>query len=403
VKLTVLDPPRVFSTGRGSPIEIRDCARIALDADEQVTFVTEAGGEYDVARKHWGFYATPSLNGRLLNFGLRPALARSHVGKYYVFLVEHGQEAAFDAYLAAEQNRLVRWLDTDASLDAIAALDAGQAPAPSPLSCMCGGNRFTTVHTYFERPAGEVVFPLPPGKPYRREIFQCSLCQHFVSIQDMEGEGFYGGQYVDATYGDAARMRATFDKIIALPEGKSDNQGRVAYVDAFARRWLGDVASPTITDVGSGLCVFLHEMRKRGWDGTALDPDPRAAAHARQVVGVRAVAGVFGPALDLPPAHVISFNKVIEHVKRPIEMLAAAIPYLRKGGLAYVELPDGEEAAREGFGREEFFFEHHHVFSMASFATLADRAGFTLLELERLREPSTKYTLRGFLTPRASR
>jgi SAM-dependent methyltransferase len=215
----------------------------------------------------------------------------------------------------------------------------------------------------------------------------------------MEDEGFYGGQYVDATYGDAARMRATFDKIIALPEGRSDNKARVARVLAFARQHFGDDRPRSIVDVGSGLCVFLHEMKKAGWRCTALDPDTRAAAHAREVVGVDAVQGVFGPGTSLPPADVISFNKVIEHVRDPIAMLAACRPYLQPGGFVYVELPDGEAAAREGYGREEFFFEHHHVFSPASFAQLATRAGFDVVGLERLREPSTKYTLRGFLVP----
>jgi hypothetical protein len=37
------------------------------------------------------------------------------------------------------------------------------------------------------------------------------------------------------------------------------------------------------------------------------------------------------------------------------------------------------------------------VFSAASLALVAQRAGFRLLQQERLREPSTKYTLVAFL------
>src|SRR4051812_30774923 len=91
MRIKLIEPPRVFRTGRGDPIEIKDCARIELAPDEQVTFVTPDGKEYDVARKSWGFYATPSLNGRLLDFGLRAVLVRSHVGKHYLFLVESGR------------------------------------------------------------------------------------------------------------------------------------------------------------------------------------------------------------------------------------------------------------------------------------------------------------------------
>ena len=78
-------------------------------------------------------------------------------------------------------------------------------------------------------------------------------------------------------------------------------------------------------------------------------------------------------------------------------MLRRAGPWLADGGLVYIELPDGEAASAEGFGREEFFIEHYHVFSASSIALLAARAGFRMLQVERLREPSTKFTLCGFL------
>ena len=52
-----------------------------------------------------------------------------------------------------------------------------------------------------------------------------------------------------------------------------------------------------------------------------------------------------------------------------------------------------------GAGREEFFVEHHHVFSPASIALLAMRSGFRVISIERLQEPSEKYTLRAFLVP----
>ena len=64
----------------------------------------------------------------------------------------------------------------------------------------------------------------------------------------------------------------------------------------------------------------------------------------------------------------------------------------------YVELPDGEAAIVEGPEREEFLVEHLGVFSMASLSLLISQAGFQAQLIERVREPSTKYTLRAFLT-----
>ncbi|MCU1282802.1 MAG: hypothetical protein JWM53_6348 [bacterium] len=396
MKWSPIDPPRLFQTGRGEPIQIKDCGRMALAPNEQITFVTESGAEYDVARKSWGYYATPSLNGRLLNFGLRAALSRSHVGKYYLFLVERGHEAELDKYLALEQNTLVRWLDNDDDLRAIEG--TAELRAPLPLDCPCGGNRFTTMHMYFAPPAGEVAFAHTGGS-YRREIFRCSLCGHFISVHDMEDPSLYGGAYVDSTYGDEAGMRRAFERIVALPPERSDNVGRVARILRFAETHLAP-GPRSVLDVGSGLCVFLHGMKRAGWQCTAVDPDPRAAKHAREVVNVEAVAADWMTASGLVRHDVITFNKVLEHVKDPVPMLRKAAEHLTPGGFVYVELPDGEAAAPphgEGFGREEFFVEHWHVFSMASLALLAARAGFRVLSIERLREPSSKYTLRAFL------
>lgn len=52
-----------------------------------------------VARKSWGFYATPSLNGQLVTFGLRGALVKEPRNRYFVMLVQAGKEEDFFAYL----------------------------------------------------------------------------------------------------------------------------------------------------------------------------------------------------------------------------------------------------------------------------------------------------------------
>ena len=112
-------PPRCLQVGRGAPVEMRDCGRVELQPDEQVTLVTESGAEYDIARKSWGFYATPSVNGRLQRFGLRAVLVRALDGKVYVFLVERGKEAEFEEYLAVEQHGILHWLDSNAAIEAL--------------------------------------------------------------------------------------------------------------------------------------------------------------------------------------------------------------------------------------------------------------------------------------------
>ena len=266
--------------------------------------------------------------------------------------------------------------------------------------CLCGSEDFATVFTYNAPPKEEVRFGFSREEGYFREIVRCRGCGHFLSLHEMDMSSLYSEEYVDATYqGNLAR---TFEKIINLPEGKSDNKARVKRVECFARGYFGESYRERrrLLDVGSGLCVFPYEMKRAGWQCMAMDTDIRQAAHAKECAGVDSVCAEFGSECGLDCFDLISFNKVLEHVEDPISMLSAAKDQLAPGGLIYVELPDGEGASRDPDGpeREEFFIEHHHVFSAASCAILVERAGLNLLELQRMREASGKYSLAGFVT-----
>jgi hypothetical protein len=122
LKLTEIDPPRMFEVGlRGA--RLAHVADVELEPDEVLTFKTGSGTEVDIARKEWGYYASPSLNGRLRDFGLRAALAlgvpRSgeEAPRMYLMLVEDGREEAFAAYMEAEGMRVLAWLDSDEAVE----------------------------------------------------------------------------------------------------------------------------------------------------------------------------------------------------------------------------------------------------------------------------------------------
>ena len=119
MKITTVDPPREYKCGFDIKRTIRDCARVELEADEQITLLADSGAEYDVTRKDFGFYATPSTNGRLTRFGLRTAIARNRLGQLFILLVERGKEPLFDRYLGEEKMQLVTWLDTDDRAEAL--------------------------------------------------------------------------------------------------------------------------------------------------------------------------------------------------------------------------------------------------------------------------------------------
>ncbi len=364
-------------------IEIRHCANIELEADEQVTFFTPSGAEYDVVRKSWGYYATPSLNRRLLSFGLDSALVRSSEGQLYVLLVERGKGEEFEAYLKDEGMEVVLWLGQ------------GDGGGPQDLCFLCGSGSSSLIFRYTTPPPRETPFALSTPTSYYREVWRCRVCGHFRNRHRLGLEELYRGAYTRATYG-AEGMREAFERIRGLPPQDSDNFHRVKRILQYfsARKWDH---RPSVLDVGSGLCVFLNRMKEEGWQCTALDPDPRAVEHARRYVGVEALEGDFREVGELGSYDLIAFNKVLEHVEDPVGLLKKSHLHLCPGGVVYVEVPDGEAARWEGPGREEFFIEHYHVFSLASLGLLAARAGFRVQVIERVREPSGKYTLRAFL------
>jgi len=122
MKFQAKTPPRRFTVGNSVKFDMLDCGDVRLQPDEQLTFKTASGAEYDVAAKDWGFYATPSLNGRLEQFGLRGVLIRNRgTGRYFFLLVESGKEALFDVYCEQENLAVVAWLDNTEACESVRA------------------------------------------------------------------------------------------------------------------------------------------------------------------------------------------------------------------------------------------------------------------------------------------
>lgn len=117
MKFIEKNPPRTFEVGYDKKGIISDCGSMYLEADEQITLFTEAGGEYDVTKKDWGFYATPSLNGRLAGFKLKAVLTKNRYDRYFIMILEEGKEEAFHKYVDEEPLQIVAWLDSAENLN----------------------------------------------------------------------------------------------------------------------------------------------------------------------------------------------------------------------------------------------------------------------------------------------
>ena len=76
-----------------------------------VTFIDKRKISYDVKKKNWGYYATPSINGRLKNNKFKTALVSNEQGKIFIMLVEKNNINKFKSYCKNEKQKIIIWLD----------------------------------------------------------------------------------------------------------------------------------------------------------------------------------------------------------------------------------------------------------------------------------------------------
>ena len=103
---------RKFKVGKKKEIMLTDVGGIFLKNDELVTF-KDGKKEFDIAKKIWGYYGTPTLNKRLTNFGYMAALTRHKVfDTYAVLIVDIKKKKNFLNYLKKEDMQIICWLNS---------------------------------------------------------------------------------------------------------------------------------------------------------------------------------------------------------------------------------------------------------------------------------------------------
>lgn len=269
---------------------------------------------------------------------------------------------------------------------------------------LCGSADQQLIAEVHQRPEGETDYALSP-EDYYRLITQCLHCSVYNNQHKLLDEQMYSGDY-NASISQTTNLgniQQRYDKVMSLPAGKSDNRQRVKRIEDYFKRTHRKLTDADVLDVGSGTCVFPGAMKDLVHSCACIDPDPLSIEHAKNYVGI-AVAH-HGTLDDFPLNHLfdlITFNKVLEHVKSPVDMLAKAANLMKENALVYVELPEGARTVHAGKAaeRQEFFVEHYTIYNQASFEDLSKRAGFRCLHSEVITEASGKLTIYGFLTRR---
>lgn len=262
---------------------------------------------------------------------------------------------------------------------------------------LCGGTRGIIEKVIRQRPDRETDYLVPPDS-YKRSIVRCLRCGVFNNVHQYVNDSFYTGFYNSASYGD--RMQKRYEQIRALPPDKSDNKGRAARLNDYLKSRGRGASETNILDVGMGLCVFLAEMKDYGYDCYGIDPDPLSVDRAQRIVGITgATIGNAETFYMENRFHLITYNKVLEHLSDPLAALRHAKFFLKEGGTIYVELPDGQSAsAHSGFiDRQEFFIEHLTIWGHASLRWLANASDLKVVDINAIHEPSDKFSVYAML------
>ena len=102
--------PRNFLVSKKNNIYLKDVGKVNLGINENLTFTSSGSKKYEVCRKDWGYYATPSINSRLKKNGFKTALAKQKK-KYFILLVDKKKISKFKTYCRIENYKIIKWLD----------------------------------------------------------------------------------------------------------------------------------------------------------------------------------------------------------------------------------------------------------------------------------------------------
>lgn len=247
------------------------------------------------------------------------------------------------------------------------------------------------------------------GETYRRAWRACGGCGASVNEhlpQNHEKLEALDKNYYEVDLGNG--IDAKYRLVMNLPEEKSDNAGRAHRVlqkllSVRAAQRLPRLDTLKVVDVGAGTGVFLAKLGQlcvaQGikLDAVAMEPDPIAAQHLRNLDCMRVEESILDEAFQETDFDLVTFNKVLEHIEFPVPVVEQGLRIINQAkGLLYAEVPDVQTIYHRPSHDNILGALHHHLYAPNSLDAMMRKAGLVMLDVQRIVEPSGKLTVFGF-------
>jgi SAM-dependent methyltransferase len=129
-----------------------------------------------------------------------------------------------------------------------------------------------------------------------------------------------------------------------------------------------------VLDLGCGTGEFLRLARDLGCHVIGVEPGESYAEHARRTHGIDVLSEPWRALkFDQGSFDLITTNHVLEHLRDPVDAIAAMSWWLKDDGALYMAVPDMRPNHKPAF--ERFHFAHIHGFIPATLEAAARRHG----------------------------
>lgn len=137
-----------------------------------------------------------------------------------------------------------------------------------------------------------------------------------------------------------------------------------------------------ILDIGCGPGILLKKVMKYFQKGIGVESSSIQTKYAEENLDINVLTSFFDESVDIPDNSIDAFicTQVFEHLENVQEVTKTAFSKLKKNGIGYVEVPNGQKIINEN-RYYDIFPEHVNYYTVLSLSTLLVNAGFEIIKI----------------------